>query len=57
MIIRKSNLQNLNKETLYYNDIANNIGNTFNDIGYDFIPVKNLLYKDLEFYKQLIILK
>ena len=57
MIIRKSHLQNLNKETLYYNDIANNIGNTFNDIGYDFVPVKNLLYKDLEFYKQLNILK
>lgn len=56
-VIRKSHLQGLKEKTLYYTDIANNIGKTFKDIGYDFISVHNLLYKDLEFYKQLIILK
>jgi len=57
MLIRKSHLQGLKEGTKYYNDIANNIGKIFKDIGYDFIPVNDLLYKDLEFYKHLTILK
>jgi hypothetical protein len=57
MFIRKCHLQGLKEGTEYYNDIITNIGKTFKDIGYDFISIDKLLYKDLEFYKQLNILK
>lgn len=55
--IRKSHLQGLDQSTKYYADIKNNIGKTFNDIGYNFIPISEILKKDLEFYKQLNIIK
>ena len=57
MIVRKCHLQGLKTGTSYYDIIITNIGKTFKDIGYDFIPVNNLLYKDLDFYKQLNIIK
>lgn len=56
-IIHQSHLQGLTLNTKYYFDIKNNIGKTFKEIGYDFIPVNDLLYKDLDFYKQLNIIK
>ena len=55
--IRKSHLQSLDQSTKYYADIKNNIGKTFNDIGYNFIPISEILKKDLDFYKQLNIIK
>lgn len=56
-IIRHAHLQNLDIDTKYYSDIKNNIGKTFKEIGYDFIYISDILYRNLEFYKQLNIIK
>lgn len=59
-VIRKAHLQRVRCEsdlTPYYVNLRENIGSTFSEAGYDFIPKEKLIGKSLEYYEKLSILK
>lgn len=54
--IRKAHLQGLEEGTVYYNNIKRNIGRTFKDAGFDFLPIESIIFRDEKFYEQLKII-
>jgi len=56
-IIKKSHFQAKEIDTPYYQNLQLYMGRTFLEAGYNFIPITDILYKDLDFYKKINILK
>jgi len=56
-VIREAHLQNIIVDSRYYTHTKDNIGKTFKEAGYDFIPISELIGKDFDFYKKFNIIK
>ena len=55
--IFRGHLQSVEPSSVYYQHILANLGRTFKEAGYDFIPVAQLLGKPLSFYESLKLIK
>jgi hypothetical protein len=56
-LIRKAHFQNQTTNTIYYDHLKQFVGETFDEAGFNFTPINDVLYKNLDFYINLTILK
>lgn len=57
LIIRRAHFQSMKELTPYYQCLQNYMGQTFKEAGFGFIPIQELINKDLVYYKELNIFK